>query len=406
MTSSRTILLLGVLSGLAPVARGQSSCVDCHTAQAALERERPHLQAGVDCVICHGGDASRASASDAKAPGTGYRGVLERGTWPNLCGDCHADVRRMNPFGIPTDQLAQYRTSRHGEAFFEDGDLSVATCVDCHGSHGIVGARSPESPVYPANIPATCSKCHSDAAVIDEYGFDGDEESSYMASVHAKLLFEDRDLAAPQCATCHGNHGAVPPGFTEVGSVCGQCHVRQNELFEQSPHAPLVEDGSFGACASCHSHHRVLPAGEQILDRMCSLCHAAGDPGLEIRDRLLAELRTARRDVSRGEEQLGAALRRGLAEEVDQLLLEDARTALVGMQALQHSLDPDMLRETALAVGSTLDLLSERILAAESKERLKRLSLLPVVLFFGLMSLGFWVRFRRIHRVGVEAPNG
>jgi hypothetical protein len=394
-----TVILAGLLASFSPA---QNYCHDCHGPEVALELDRPHLRAGIGCVDCHGGDSTAQSSESAKAGETGYR-VLERGLWPNLCGDCHADVRRMNLFGIPTDQLAQYRTSRHGEAFFEDGDQTVATCVDCHGSHGILSARSPESPVYPANVPTTCSKCHSDAAIVDEYGFDGDEEESYRESVHAVLLLQDGDLSAPQCATCHGNHGAVPPGFAEVGAVCGNCHVRQKELFDLSPHARLVEDGEFGACVSCHSHHRVLPAGEHILERMCTLCHGAGDRGLETRDQLLTELRGAGERFQLAEKQLAQGLNLGFATETDQVLLENARTSLVELQALQHSLDPGLLERSAREARSTLERLSERISSAELLETLKRVSLLPVVLFLGLMSLGFWMRFRRIHQSEREA---
>jgi hypothetical protein len=378
-----------------PARAQDSQCAQCHQAEAALERDRAHQRAGIACVDCHGGDPGAAAAAAAKAAGTGYR-VLGRETWPELCGSCHADVRRMNPYGIPTDQLARYRTSRHGEAFFASGDQHVATCVECHGSHGILGPRSSESPVHPTKVPATCGKCHSDPELVDEYGLEGDEQQAYEESVHAALL-KAGDLSAPQCATCHGNHGAVPPGFDAVTSVCGKCHVRQQELFSTTVHARLTEKGEFKACASCHGHHRVLEAGEHILEQTCTLCHAKGDRGMAVRDALLGALRSAESRFAQSEAELDRALHGGFAAEDDRVLLEEARTALVEMQALQHGLDVEALGEKGADVNAVLDRLHERVAAAQELERTKRFALLPVVGFFALMSFGFWVRFRRIH---------
>lgn len=389
------LALIGLLS--APLPAQGSQCAKCHQAEAELARDRAHQRAGIGCVACHGGDPDATDKVAAKAEGTGYR-LLGRETWTELCGSCHADVRRMNPFGIRTDQLARYRTSRHGEAFFENKDEHVATCVDCHGSHGILGSRSSESSVHPTQIPETCGKCHSDPDLVDEYGLDGDEQEAYLESVHAKLLLEDGDLSAPQCATCHGNHGAVPPGFDVVASVCGKCHVRQQELFAASPHARVMEAGEFNACADCHGHHRVLPAGEHILERTCALCHAEGDRGMAVRDAVLAALRSTAAQFEQTQEELGHALSRGFADDEDQVLLEEARTALVEMQAIQHGLDPEAIEGKARDVMVTLDRLRERVVSAEELERLKRFALLPVVAFLALMSFGFFVRFRRIHR--------
>ena len=43
--------------------------------------------------------------------GTPFHGKPPRADIPSLCGDCHANVTRMNPFGLRTDQLTRYWTS-------------------------------------------------------------------------------------------------------------------------------------------------------------------------------------------------------------------------------------------------------------------------------------------------------
>lgn len=377
-------------------AQGGNHCIECHSKEAAAEAARPHARAGISCVDCHGGDASKADKLAAKAQGTGYKGKIARKKLPSLCGDCHADVRRMNPFGLPTDQLAQYRTSRHGVAVLEEDETRAATCVDCHGYHGVVGRRDSASPVHPKNVPTTCSKCHSNKTLTEDIGLTGGEEIAYKKSVHHKLLVEG-DLSAPQCATCHGNHGAVPPGFKNVGSVCGKCHIREHELFEKSPHARLVAAGQFDSCVVCHSNHDVQPAGEYILENACKLCHEAGDNGFKVRDALLKQIRDAENSYDKTKAALKEAMDQGFGTPDEVALLEQAHTDLIAMRAQQHALDGKLLANSAEMLSSKLARITERIKATESIERLKRLWLLPVIFFLTLMSFVSWLRYRRIH---------
>lgn len=92
-------LALGIFAG--PASGQQDQCQACHGTESGLEQNRAHQLAGITCVDCHGGDPTEKDSKAAKAEGTGYLGVLERQAIPELCGNCHADVRRMNPFGIP-----------------------------------------------------------------------------------------------------------------------------------------------------------------------------------------------------------------------------------------------------------------------------------------------------------------
>jgi hypothetical protein len=390
-----------VLALMAPFAAARqqpaSSCERCHQDAAHAEAERPHARAGVSCTSCHGGDATKDTKEAAKAAGSGYRGVLHGAAIVTLCGDCHADIVEMNPYGLRTDQLAQYRTSRHGIALFEKSDESVATCAACHGAHGILGPASSESSVHPANVPATCAKCHGDETLMKAHNLDATIPTSYHASIHATFLLEKGDSSAPECATCHGSHGAVPPGFHTVNAVCGKCHVRERELFGQSPHAPLVEQGEFDGCETCHGNHEVREASPVILERMCELCHGGEEQPLATRDRILSALQSSRALLASTEAELQHSEQLGLVTDDDHLLLQQARTALEQAQVGLHALDPAAIEETAAEVKNDLDQLSGRLERERRGQRLRRLVLVPVVLFLGLMSLGSWFRFRRIH---------
>jgi hypothetical protein len=43
------------------------------------------------------------------------------------------------------------------------GYVDTARCWDCHGSHEVLPARDPRSPVAPANLVHTCGQCHANA---------------------------------------------------------------------------------------------------------------------------------------------------------------------------------------------------------------------------------------------------
>lgn len=66
------------------------------------------------------------------------------------CGSCHAE------------NLKSYRATYHGQVN-KLGYGYTAKCYDCHGSHGILSPKDPESTVHPNNRLRTCRKCHKEA---------------------------------------------------------------------------------------------------------------------------------------------------------------------------------------------------------------------------------------------------
>lgn len=315
-------------------AAATSSCVACHGSpdlfdeagrEPALRfRDDVHAAVGLSCDACHGGNPDPALAEDPVAMDEGfapnpYRGAPARRDVPALCGGCHSDpvyMRRFRP-DIRVDQEREYWTSHHGQALAA-GDERVATCVDCHGAHGIRRPSDPSAPVYPTRVAETCQRCHADAArmagskLADGSPLPIDQYAHWRQSVHARALLEKEDLSAPTCNDCHGNHGAAPPGLDSVAFVCGQCHGREAELFRASPkregfeeHAALLADaGSCDAChqppepqaavtarlsqhavsecASCHGNHGVVRPTIAMLaplpETPCALCHEGSGP--------------------------------------------------------------------------------------------------------------------------------
>jgi cytochrome c553 len=94
----------------------------------------------------------------------------------------------------------------------------------------------PRSTVNPVNVANTCARCHADASYMKEYSILTDQFAKYSTSVHHQALTVRGDLSAPTCTTCHGNHGAAPPGVDRVENVCSNCHTFQAQMYEKSSH--------------------------------------------------------------------------------------------------------------------------------------------------------------------------
>lgn len=267
-----------------------TSCIQCHDsdlfsvesrAKIRTFRDDVHAQVGLSCHDCHGGnpalDLDMASAMDESFAANPYRGVPSRKDIPDFCGRCHSSadtMKRFNP-AARVDQVAEYRTSVHGRRLAE-GDTKVATCIDCHGVHGIRRRTNPDAPVYPTRVADTCGRCHSDAKLMAGYPIPTDQHARWKVSVHARALLEKGDLTAPTCNDCHGNHGATPPGVESVSYVCGTCHAREAELFRASAkHAGWSEHNemlaSSGTCAGCHDDGRAKLEIRQLTE--CVTCH-------------------------------------------------------------------------------------------------------------------------------------
>ena len=353
-----TIACLLLLTAAA-VAADKNTCIDCHSEMdkpyqvtAAEFSQNIHAQKGLTCTSCHGGDAT--SDSDAMSPRAGFRGHIDRKQVPELCGSCHSDAAKMRQYNpsLRTDQLSQYRTSVHGKNLAK-GDTHVAVCTDCHGIHDIRPATDPRSNVHPLNVANTCKRCHADADYMKGYKIPHDQFAGYTASVHYKALTEGGDLSAPTCTTCHGNHGAAPPGLATVENVCATCHVFQAELFQKSPHESAFAAMGSGGCITCHSNHRITHPTDTMVgttpSAVCTNCHAAGDAGLKTAQDISMKLGGLTKAVDDSREILDRASHSGMEVSDAQLELDQARDALTKARVSVHSASSDVVAQNTSA---------------------------------------------------------
>lgn len=379
----------------------KNSCIECHS-KLGGELKAPvtswekgiHSQVEVSCQDCHGGNPK--SMSDSMSKEAGFKGKIKPKDVPSLCGACHSDIKRMRQYNIRTDQLAEYKTSQHGKLLFEKGDENVATCVSCHNSHEVRKKDDPLSSVYYANIPETCAQCHADENLMKNYDIPFDQYKEYKKSYHGQILLGKisgkNPALAPNCATCHGIHGAVPPGVTEVANVCGNCHTTIVKYFRQSPHFKSVKKMGIPRCVSCHGDHDVempgLDAYSGSEPGKCGSCHGTVSPQYKLATKIksLIENTTDKFDrVSREVETIEHSGRN--IEDINQDLLE-AETKLIEIGPVTHSLNFEMIKKLSDKALEKIGAVKKKIEAIHNElKRRKNAFIIVSLIIFAIVAL-------------------
>ncbi len=401
------VLILSLLIGVPGTAQGpQDSCVTCHSAMPSPTSEPAklfagdvHRQAGLGCADCHGGDPKDASMN-AMSPAKGFRGAPKKTQIPEFCARCHADpgtMRKYNP-GIRTDQLSEYLTSVHGKRL-KQGDTNAATCVDCHSVHDILPVSDPRAPVYATNVASTCAKCHADAARMKDYKIPTNQFALYSRSVHAKAL-AGGDTAAPTCTTCHGNHGATPPGVTSVANVCGTCHAFNQQLFEKSPHQAAFAKMGLPGCVQCHSNHGIVEPTDDWVGTgdkaLCIQCHAKGDAGYAAAQQMADDIASLEAGQKKAQGIIDEAELSGMEVSNAKVQLTDAHADLIKARVNIHTFNPAEVRKLT-EEGAKIDRQAYDAGVAALHERDYRRKGLGVALVFIILAIsGLYLKIRQI----------
>jgi len=290
----------------------EQSCLTCHGDQQTTANQQ--------CKTCHGLLQSQLTLAsgdqvDLHVDGTlidesvhGFREIQGTAYMPLQCTDCHKDQQQ---YGFPHPQLTtdtrrnltlemesicqechqdiyqRQHDGIHGVKQAE-GELSAATCFDCHGNHAI---HDPDDPRE--RVSHTCGNCH------------GEINEQYAQSVHGAALIGEDNPDVPVCTDCHGVHDISDPRTAafRVNSptLCGGCHADKvlmakydisTDVFEtyvadfhgttvtlferQSPD----QETNKAVCYDCHGVHNILPATDEhsqvIKDNLlttCRQCH-------------------------------------------------------------------------------------------------------------------------------------
>lgn len=428
-----------------------ATCTTCHKDQAHQLPSSVHTS--LSCQECHKGSDSFSIATDdlprliSAATQQNQQGTFQHGTdflgkpsrkeIPKLCGDCHADVLRMNPFGLRTDQLTRYLTSGHGKTLTEKQDDRVAVCTDCHGSHDVLAAKEPLSKTHPTNIPGTCATCHANVDLMAEYGLAVEIVEEYHQSVHGQLLLEQGDTGSPNCATCHGHHSSAPPGFATVNAVCSKCHKHVADNFATSIHAMQEEHKG---CVQCHGggedrhfhlieritkpagiliqryqhllQTNVTPTPQQVTEAInpnprqiinhaistCTDCHEdlEDDESLPKLFELLDHIENAERTYVSTASRLAKLGQGVLLVDHQRFLFEDAKTHLIELAPLQHTLDLAKVEAKVSQLNEVCEQVNDELDELESGLLLRHQALWPIWAVAVAFSLVLYLKYKQL----------
>jgi hypothetical protein len=296
------------------------------------------------CTDCHGShDVKKASDPTAKVYPLNV---------PTLCASCHGDATLMEPYDIPTNQLAVYTESVHGQALLGRSDLRAPTCASCHGSHD---AKPPSS----AQVVDVCGKCHTATQAL------------YEQSRHAELEI------GPKCWTCHGTHDVATPD--------------ESRFFHPEP--PSID------CTICHDpvdRGLVLTADrfENDADRRCDTCHHPDSLLYAQAEGIHGALDRAATAFSAAEARILEAAGVGMIVSDAEVELAGAKTDLIRARAAVHTTkltDVAALASDAETKAGAAQALADEKLAAS----LFRRAAMVVVLALILVNVGALVLIRR-----------
>ncbi len=403
------VMVIIALTLIPSILRTQiSSCLECHQlleeellASVEAYKLDIHQRKGLSCADCHGGNPQGEDMESAKDKS--FRGAPERKDIPLFCARCHSDsqyMRKFNP-SLRIDQLALYWTSRHGE-LLKKGDKKVAVCTDCHAAHGILEGRHPKSTVFPWNIPRTCGQCHSNKDYMKEYIIPTNQEEEYKQSVHASALYEKKDLSAPVCNDCHGNHGAYPPEVESISNVCHQCHPSPAQLFSASPHQTAFSRLGFSECEACHGNHKILKPNDEMLgtgdEATCIQCHEQDSVGYKTSMAMKSVLDEFNQSLTYVQSRLEQAEKQGVEVSEYKFKLIDANSSLIQARNLTHTLNLDKIKE---AVEEGKNPLREAETGAEKalkEAKMRKTGLVVATIFILLLAFSLYLKVKQMKR--------
>jgi predicted CXXCH cytochrome family protein len=322
-------------------------CGTCHANIDYIKRFRPglrtdqlaeywtsghgqHLKQGdtsvANCVSCHSHHGIRA-VDDLQSP-------VYHANVAKTCAKCHSDEKLMagrqyhgRPLGH--DQYDLWRQSVHGHAVMDKGDMSAATCNNCHGNHGAV-------PPQVDSVANACGTCHGKIA-------------SLFVDTRMKHKFEQVGL--PGCATCHSNHLIRPPSDAmlgmEAGAVCLRCH----------------EKGKFGAPLA----------------------------GAEVARELRTELESFKEQIAEAKQKVDQAARLGMEVSGPSFDLRKAVNALTNTRVLIHTFAAAPVKASlaeGMKVTAEVHAAAEKALADYTARRIwLGTSLVPIFVVIGMLLL-------------------
>ena len=265
-------------------------CLRCHGKEnyekkAANGEMRPlHVTAEKFQGSVHGGfDCVNCHNDIAKIP---HKKGIDRKVG---CVRCHQDLwaeaqlRDENAEGtrlsVVVEKIESYMNSIHARPSIDDQSRTNATCYNCHDAHYITPIDTSYRPEKKFQIPSVCGKCHTRELEI------------YNNSVHGREI-RNGNTDAAVCSDCHSAHkidvSNDVSGRLAVTVQCGNCHQEQLDSYVETYHGKITRlgYGETAKCYDCHGSHAIKRVTEN--DSMvhngnrlktCQACHENATEG-------------------------------------------------------------------------------------------------------------------------------
>ena len=406
MTSvlTRPVLIAAAIVAMAQPARSQATrpgvstpidetsygCLVCHADKRRAFVQGIHSEWGIRCHDCHGGNPESLEIDPAHAGE--FVGAPDKLQTVEICSSCHADPDQMRQYGLPADQFAELRTSRHGQ-LLEAGNQDAPTCSDCHDPHTTLPSSDARSATFPTNIPATCGRCHTDAQMMEPYGLGTDQLDEFRQSTHGRAIYDDGNFASPSCIGCHGSHAALPPDVGEIANVCGRCHIDVRRALASGPHGGTTETGNILlGCTSCHTNHGTERIDSESIAETCTGCHQEGGTAVRIGERIEEGVIRAEREMESAREAIAELGLTGRQSSDARFRYRNALTEFRQIAGVQHGLDIERLTDIELKVSSITKAIESEAEVADEERWEHRLLLIP--LWFFALSIATLAYFR------------
>ena len=406
MTSvlTRPVLIVAALVAMAQPARSQVTrpgvstpidetsygCLVCHADKRRAFVQGVHSEWGIRCHDCHGGNPESLEVDPAHAGE--FVGAPDKLQTVEICSSCHADPDQMRQYGLPADQFAELRTSRHGQ-LLEDGNQDAPTCSDCHDPHTTLPSSDARSATFPTNIPETCGRCHTDAEMMEPYGLGIDQFEKFRQSTHGRAIYDDGNFAAPSCIGCHGSHAALPPDVGEIANVCGRCHIDVRRALASGPHGGTAETGNILlGCTSCHTNHGTERIDSGSIAETCTNCHQDSSPAVRIGEQIEEGVIRAEQQMESAREAIAELGLTGRQSSDARFRYRNALTEYRQIARVQHGLDIELLTDIELKVSSITKAIEAEAEVADEERWEHRLLLIP--LWFFALSIATLAYFR------------
>ena len=275
-------------------------------------------------------------------------------------------------------------------------------CTSCHTAHAILPSNDPRSTVYAVNVPATCNKCHGNKNLMKKYNLSSSPYKDYAKSVHGIALLQKKDIGAPACNDCHGNHGAMPPGVNSIDNVCGNCHINNMKYFENSSMGKAFKQLEYHGCIVCHSNHLIVKPNDNFVgvgkESFCIKCHDEGDKGYKAAKKIHSDLTTLASLYKFAINKLKDVREKGMSDIDINFRLKKAHQTLIQARTIVHTFNSEKVAKFTNKGIKTV----KSVIAKENEEinefYVRRYGFLIAVVFITVIIIALYLKNKELDK--------